>query len=140
MWTAGCRVEPQPFRLFGSIDYCNMLTFNYGKYIKAKFSLIIIGCVLLYGCREKLLPEIKDNNINYLVVEGLINTGADSTIYTLTRKFKLNNKAIEASIVARQPMSMPLNIAPGGYTATGDLDCVDCRRQWGTTIKPPYWY
>ena len=119
MWTAGCRVEPQPFRLFGSIDYCIMLTFNYGKYIKAKFSLIIMGCVLLYGCREKLLPEIKDNNINYLVVEGLINTGADSTIYTLTRKFKLNNKAIEASIVARQPMSMPLNIAPGGYTATG---------------------
>ena len=105
-----------------TLTMVNMLNFNYGKYIKAKFSLIIIGCVLLYSCREKLLPEIKDNNINYLVVEGLINTGADSTIYTLTRTFKLNNRAIEASIVARQPMSMPLNIAPGGYTATGDLD------------------
>ena len=52
--------------------------------------------VAMYGCKEKYLPQIKDVNINYLVVEGLINTGGDSTIYNLSRTFKLNNNPIEA--------------------------------------------
>ncbi|MFD0749059.1 DUF4249 domain-containing protein [Mucilaginibacter calamicampi] len=73
-----------------------MLTFSHGKHIKAKISLIIMGCIVLYACKERFLPEIKDNNLSYLVVEGLINTGADSTIYTLSRTFKLGNKPIEA--------------------------------------------
>ena len=52
--------------------------------------------VMTYGCKEKYLPQIKDVNTNYLVVEGLINTGGDSTIYSLSRTFKLNDKPIEA--------------------------------------------
>nr|WP_294795466.1 DUF4249 domain-containing protein [uncultured Mucilaginibacter sp.] len=64
--------------------------------LKAGAALLVLICMLLYSCKEKYVPEIKDFNINYLVVEGLINTGGDSTIYNLSRTFKLNNKPIEA--------------------------------------------
>jgi len=63
---------------------------------KHKWVLLFFVCACFYSCKEKYLPTIKDVNINYLVVEGLINTGADSTIFTLSRTFKLNNKPIEA--------------------------------------------
>jgi hypothetical protein len=33
--------------------------------------LLVAVCALFYGCKEKYLLEIKDNNLNYLVVEGL---------------------------------------------------------------------
>jgi len=75
----------------------NPLIGNSMKVCKHIFFLTaILFAVCLYGCKEKYLPEIKDANINYLVIEGFINTGADSTIYNLSRTFKLNNKPIEA--------------------------------------------
>jgi len=64
--------------------------------LKLALSMLAGLCVFMYACKEKFIPEIKEININYLVVEGLINTGTDSTIYTLSRTFKLNNKPIEA--------------------------------------------
>lgn len=73
-----------------------MRVVKYSKPLRATSGLIVAICVLLYACKEKYLPEIKYNAVNYLVVEGLINTGVDSTIFTLSRTFKLNNKPIEA--------------------------------------------
>lgn len=64
--------------------------------LKPVTGLALLICVLLFGCKEKYLPEIKENNVNYLVVDGWVNTGADSTIFNLSRTFKLNNKALEA--------------------------------------------
>lgn len=58
--------------------------------------MLLVICILLYSCREKYLPEIKDINPNYLVVDGFINTGADSTIFNLSRTFKLESKAVTA--------------------------------------------
>jgi hypothetical protein len=55
-----------------------------------------LGAVLLYACKEKYTPTVIDINPNYLIVEGLINTGADSTIFTLSRTFKLDKKAVVA--------------------------------------------
>jgi len=51
---------------------------------------------LFYACKEKYFPVIKDINPNYLVVDGFINTGADSTIFRLSRTFKLESKAVIA--------------------------------------------
>ncbi len=59
-------------------------------------STFLTATAILYGCKEKYLPEIREGNFNYLVIEGFIDTGADSTIYTLSRTFKLDNKPIEA--------------------------------------------
>ena len=66
------------------------------RYIYSVF-LAVFGYLLqLYACKEKYTPVTQDVNPNYLVVEGLINIGADSTIYTLSRTFKLDNKAVVA--------------------------------------------
>lgn len=64
--------------------------------LEVGIALLIAVCTLFNGCKEKYLPEIKEASLNYLVVEGLINTGTDSTIFTLSRTFKLNSKAVEA--------------------------------------------
>jgi len=53
-----------------------------------------MACVLLYACKEKYLPEVKDVNPNYIVIDGFINTGGDSTIIKLSRTFKLESKAV----------------------------------------------
>jgi len=52
--------------------------------------------MLFVACKEKYTPIIQDVNPNYFVVEGLINTGADSTIFTLSRTYKLDKKATVA--------------------------------------------
>jgi hypothetical protein len=58
---------------------------------------VVMFCVLLYACKEKYVPQIKDVNPNYLVVDGFINTGNDSTIFRLSRTFKLESKAVMAA-------------------------------------------
>ena len=55
-----------------------------------------VSLVQLYSCKEKYTPVTNDINPNYLVVEGLINTGTDSTIFALSRTFKLDKKATVA--------------------------------------------
>jgi len=55
---------------------------------------VLLACVSLCACKEKYLPEIKDVNPNYIVIEGFINTGGDSTIIKISRTFKLESKAV----------------------------------------------
>ncbi|WP_377097095.1 DUF4249 domain-containing protein [Mucilaginibacter calamicampi] len=74
----------------------NMYNLKYSKNVKKGFGLVLALCVLLYACKEKYLPAVKDVNVNYLVVDGFINTGADSTIFSISRTFKLDNKATVA--------------------------------------------
>jgi hypothetical protein len=54
---------------------------------------IALAIVLLIGCRELYTPPAITVASNYLVVEGLINTGTDSTIIMLSRTVSLNSKA-----------------------------------------------
>lgn len=54
---------------------------------------LLLNC-MLNACKEKYSPELPDVNPNYFVVEGLINVGADSTIFTLSRTYKLDKKAV----------------------------------------------
>jgi len=67
-----------------------------GKRIFFVSAVLLLVAAMLYSCKEKYLPELKETNVNYLVVEGLINTGTDSTIYTLSRTYKLDSKAVTA--------------------------------------------
>ena len=80
------------------------LAIKYKKAYRSGFCLGLITCLFIYACKEKYTPIIKDINPNYLVVDGFINTGADSTIFMLSRTFKLENKAVtspeKAAIVA----------------------------------------
>jgi len=59
-----------------------------------KFSilgLVLVG-VILFCCKKAYKPEVTAVNYNYLVVEGLINTGTDSTFIRLSRTVVLDNK------------------------------------------------
>ncbi|WP_100341062.1 DUF4249 domain-containing protein [Mucilaginibacter auburnensis] len=56
-------------------------------------SITLIG-MLLCACKEKYVPVLKDVNPNYLVIDGFINTGGDSTIFKISRTFKVDSKAI----------------------------------------------
>ena len=57
-----------------------------------RFIAAMILPAILYSCREAYTPPQITTNSNYLVVEGLINTGTDSTIFKLSRTVKLNAK------------------------------------------------
>jgi len=85
----------------------------------------IILTVLLFSCREQYTPPQITANSNYLVVEGLINTGTDSTIIKLSRTVKLNAKTttqtethavvtVESDANATYPLK---EIKPGTYAS-----------------------
>ncbi len=58
--------------------------------------MAFLGFMLLTGCKEQYLPKTDDINPNYLVIDGFINTGGDSTIFKVSRTFKLESKAVVA--------------------------------------------
>ena len=55
--------------------------------IITSFSMLAITVV--YGCKKPYAPKIVSGKTNYLVVEGVINTGNDSTIFKLSRTVSL---------------------------------------------------
>jgi len=88
----------------------------------------IIGITLpalLFSCREAYTPPQITTNSNYLVVEGLINTGTDSTIFKLSRTVRINAKTttqnethavvtVESDANAIYPLK---EIKPGTYAS-----------------------
>jgi hypothetical protein len=48
------------------------------------------------GCKKPYEPPVISSNNSYLVIEGLINSGTDSTFIKLTRTVKLSSKAAPA--------------------------------------------
>jgi len=58
-----------------------------GEYI---ISYIIIVC-LEWGCTKPYVPDVIASSNNYLVVEGNINTGTDSTIIMLSRTVNISS-------------------------------------------------
>ncbi len=55
---------------------------------------IVLLLVYLSSCKESFMPQVTTENANYLVVEGFINTGSDSTIINLSRTVLVSNKNI----------------------------------------------
>jgi hypothetical protein len=64
--------------------------------LKEKLFFMVVT-VFLWSCKEKYIAPIVDDNISYLVVEGFINTGNDSTIIRLSRSIKVNGTNIPAA-------------------------------------------
>jgi hypothetical protein len=87
--------------------------------------LLII--VLFVSCRKAYNPPAIVNNANYLVVEGTINTGSDSTIITLSRTVNIASKSTvnpelnaHVTVEGDQNNSYPLvQTAVGKYASPG---------------------
>lgn len=87
------------------------------------FAFIIIWC----GCKEPYLPKIVAVSSNYLVVEGVINTGSDSTSIRLSRTVPLSSTAqvkpelhAAVTVLTDAGGNYPLFETGGGYyTAVG---------------------
>jgi hypothetical protein len=93
---------------------------------RAKEALILI--ISFMGCRKPYNPPAITAPGSYLVVEGVINAGADSTIIKLSQTVPLSDSArtlntvqgASVSIESDQNSSYPLTeTAPGSYTTAG---------------------
>jgi hypothetical protein len=52
-------------------------------------SILIPGFLIPMSCREAYVPPVVSTKTSFLVVEGFINNGSDSTLINLTRSFSL---------------------------------------------------
>jgi hypothetical protein len=94
---------------------------------KKTYILIIIALITLNNCSKPYLPPVIAANSNYLVVEGVINTGQDSTIIKLSRTVQLSSAVgtkpeLNATVVVESDAnaSYPLiAIGNGSYASPG---------------------
>jgi hypothetical protein len=90
--------------------------------------MILLGTAIIFllSCTKPYNPKVITTSGNYLVVEGIINTGGDSTTIKLSRTVKLEtgitaNPELNAVIAIQdnQNQSYPLkSIGKGYYTST----------------------
>ena len=59
--------------------------------MKKLFPILLL---LSIGCKEQYIPPVHSTNNTYLVVEGFINNGQDSTYITLSHTFTLNDTGV----------------------------------------------
>lgn len=95
------------------------------KKLKETDLLIIISVFSVMGCRKPYAPSIVSTGKSYLVVEGTINTGQDSTIISLSRTVNFAdsvNRSVETKaqveVESDQDTDYPLTeIGNGKYGA-----------------------
>ncbi|WP_428331175.1 DUF4249 domain-containing protein [Mucilaginibacter sp.] len=63
--------------------------------------LCTVFLLTFYACRKPYTPTVVSTSARYLVVEGLINSGGDSTVIKLSRTIKLNSTTQIAETGAR---------------------------------------
>jgi len=85
--------------------------------------------IIMAGCKKPYNPPVIANNANYLVVEGVINSGADSTIITLSHTIPLASTAgpkpelnAQVTVEGDQGVSKPLNELGSGRYGSGPLN------------------
>ncbi len=92
-----------------------------------KFSYLFFLLIAAIGCRKPYNPPVIASNTGYLVVEGAINPGSDSTIITLSRTVNLSGavtanpvSGAAVSVVSDQNSTYPLiETGSGAYTSPG---------------------
>ena len=93
--------------------------------MKLTIPLSIVAIAMVYGCKKPYTPKIVSGKTNYLVVEGVINTGNDSTIFNLSRTVSLNTSVdstfetgAQVTVESDQNTSYPIpEIGHGKYGA-----------------------
>ena len=108
-----------------------------------KYLLLLLLILGVFSCKERFNPPEVDTNLNYLTVEGLINTGGvDSTIIKVSRTVKLTNKvAIQPETKAILTIESNDNVVKRTLTERGSgvyyflPSVLDATRQYRLRIK-----
>lgn len=91
----------------------------------SKVVYLLLLLAVFAGCKKLYNPTLVKNTGNYLVVEGVINTGNDSTIFTLSRTVAVEAKSVAnpvtdavVTVESEQNGSWPLTyLGAGRYGA-----------------------
>ncbi|HVV55402.1 MAG TPA: DUF4249 domain-containing protein [Mucilaginibacter sp.] len=102
---------------------------------------VLITAAMDGACKKPYSPVIKSGGVRYLVVEGVINPGSDSTIITLSRTVKLSSKSAsdpelhaQVTVESDQSAEYPLLEIGGGKYASPGLN-LDNSREYRLKIK-----
>ncbi|WP_295675377.1 DUF4249 domain-containing protein [uncultured Mucilaginibacter sp.] len=102
---------------------------------------LILMTMIIISCKKPYDPPVVNSNSNYLVVEGQINTGSDSTVIKLSRTVNISNKftlnpEVDAvvTIESDQNASFQLTGTGGGYYVAAGLN-LDNSRKYRLRIK-----
>jgi hypothetical protein len=90
--------------------------------------MIVLICLIAieFSCKKPYNPTIVSSNQSYLVVDGVINSGSDSTIIYLSRTVKLNSKSFRNPVQGaslkvesdKNDVYILQEVIPGKYVAT----------------------
>src|ERR1700743_2148844 len=93
--------------------------------MKKNVYLLILIATAIAGCKKPFTPTVISTSNSYLVVEGLINSGSDSTFIKLSRTVQLSdiistNPELNATVTVEgdQHTSYPLK-----WTGRGNYSC-----------------
>lgn len=115
--------------------------------------IMSVSAVVAGGCKKHYSPPAITANYNYLVVEGVIPAGGDSTIIKLSRTISIsgqdkNRYEIGSKVVINddQGASYPLPEVDSGRYAVLPVtlnilyDCIACKyHNHGSNVKPAFW-
>src|ERR1700761_5894980 len=95
--------------------------------MKKRICLLIWLAIIAAGCKKPFNPVVISTSNSYLVVEGVINSGSDSTFIKLSRTVKLTDKTsvnpelnATVSVEGDQNTSYPLTeTGNGNYSCAG---------------------
>jgi len=112
------------------------------EFMKKKFLILfLVILVVVICCKKPYTPNAINVPNNYLVVEGTINTGQDSTIFKLSRTVNLSgntssNPVLQAQVTVldNQNGSYPLTELGNGRYGAPPLN-LDVTRQYKLSIK-----
>jgi hypothetical protein len=106
-----------------------------------KMLLILTFLTATYGCRKAYSPRAIISSANYLVVEGMINTGQDSTVFKLSRTARINasttiipENGAQVTIEGKNNASYPLTELSTGRYGSATLG-LDSTQQYRVRIK-----
>ncbi|HEY4327084.1 MAG TPA: DUF4249 domain-containing protein [Mucilaginibacter sp.] len=106
---------------------------------RASYLLVLI--IGIMGCKKPYNPPVIASPKSYLVVEGVINAGSDSTVIKLSRTVNLSSNSTKnpernaiLTIESDQNTVYPLTETKGGYYMAAGLN-LDTTRQYRLNIR-----
>ena len=110
---------------------------HFGNDHMKKTAMLVLLVIAVVTCKKPYSPPVITGNGNYLVVEGVINSGADSTIITLSRTVNVSSTTTlnpvpgaQVAVVSDQGVVFPLTeTTNGNYVSPGlNLDAAHLYR------------